>query len=97
MRLNLGQSSARWQLRLPQPAADALFPEQEAALSTADAVEADVVASDQDGAHAGVLAQGTHQQVLGGPTASFWETPHLHIGFISTELGWYLVKLLGLH
>ena len=52
MRLNLGQSSARWQLRLPQAVADALFPEQEAALSTVDSVEADVVATDQEGVHA---------------------------------------------
>ena len=60
MRLNLGQSSARWQLRLPQPAADALFPEQEAALGTVDAVEADVVASDQEGGHAGCFCVGEH-------------------------------------
>ncbi len=49
VRLTLGQSSARWQLRLPQPAADALFPEQEAAIASVEAVEADVLASDQEG------------------------------------------------
>lgn len=49
IRLTLGQSSARWQLRLPQPAADALFPEQEAAIASVEAVEADVLASDQEG------------------------------------------------
>ncbi|KAK9826437.1 hypothetical protein WJX81_005723 [Elliptochloris bilobata] len=49
VRLMLGQSSARWQLRLPQASADALFPEQEAAIATVDTVDADVVASDQEG------------------------------------------------
>ncbi len=51
VRLALGQSSARWQLRLPQPLADALFPAQEAALAAAEAAEAEVLATDQEGAH----------------------------------------------
>jgi len=50
VRLALGQSSARWQLRLPQPLADALFPAQEAALAAAEAAEAEVLANDQEGA-----------------------------------------------